>query len=359
MHYFILFVSTFSLAVICTYLVRKLAMYLQIVDMPTGGIRKIHKKPIPLLGGLAIYLSFFISLGIYYLFFDAFGDTIQAIHLVFLLISSTILMIGGFVDDKYDIGAYSIVFPLIAVLLLVPLDLGFNKITNPFGGVILLNHFKYPLFTWHSATYYFVVFADIFSMLWLMGMTYTTKVLDGLDGLVGGLTAIGAFMMFLLSTTDAYYQPEVATIALVLCAACIGFLVFNFHPASIFLGEGGSVFTGFILGVLAIIAGGKIATALLVMGIPILDMMWVIMRRVRSGKSVVKHDALHMHHRLLYSGLNQRQAVLILYALSFSFGITTLFLQSLQKLFTLGLLIFVMFLLASLLVSHKDRTQKK
>lgn len=355
--YFIIFICTFCVAILATLAVRKFAKYAKILDDPKGK-RKIHKKPIPLMGGMAIYVTFFLVLAIYYLFFDGFGDTIQAIHLVSLFISGTILMIGGVIDDTYDIGAYSFIFPCIAALILIPIDLGFDKVTNPFGGVIMLDAWKFTIFTLSDITYYFVVIADIFMMMWLLGMTYTTKLLDGLDGLVGGLTAIGSFIIFLLSTTDAYYQPEVAVMALVLCAACLGFLVFNSHPASIFLGEGGSVFTGFTLGVLAIISGGKIATALLVMGIPILDILWVITRRLRSKSSVFSFDAKHLHHRLLYSGLSQRQAVLILYVLSFSFGITTLFLQSLQKLFTLGILLFVMVVLGGILVS-KESSQSK
>lgn len=353
MNYFFSFCAAVLLSIVLTYASRWILLKLKIVDNPEG-TRKIHKKPIPLGGGYAIYITFFVILAAIHLFFSPFNDSIQSVDLVVLFIASTIIMIGGFIDDKYDIGAKSFIFPLVAILFLLPFNIGIDQITNPLGGVLALDSLKIPLLTWGDVTYYFVVLVDIFTILWLLGMSYTTKLLDGLDGLVGGIVAIGAFIIFLLSVSEQYYQPEMAILSIVLCGACIGFLVFNKNPASIFLGEGGSVFLGFMLGVLAIISGGKIATALLVMGIPILDTAWVIGRRWRSGKSVVRHDAMHLHHRMLYSGLSQRQTVYILYALSFAFGITTLFLQSLQKIIILGLLIVVMGALGLALVSKYE-----
>lgn len=347
------FVFAFLIAIVTTFFVKKIAVFFKILDLPSNNKRKIHKKPIPLLGGLGIFVSFFIIIFCNYLFFNSFESSINFTQLFVLFISSIILMIGGFIDDKYDIGVYSFVFPFLAIIILLFVDLGFSKITNPFGGVINLNWKEFKIFTFWDVTYYFTFFTDLFMIFWLLGMTYTTKLLDGLDGLVSGMTAIGSFMIFLLSLTDKYYQPEVALISIILCGACLGFLVFNFHPATIFLGEGGSVFLGFMLGVLAIISGGKIATALLVMGIPILDMIWVILRRIKNRQSIAKNDAMHMHHRLLQFGLTHRQVVLSLYILSFSFGITTLFLQSLQKIFALGILIAVMLAFGSLLVSKK------
>ena len=128
-------------------------------------------------------------------------------------------------------------------------------------------------------------------------------------------------------------------------ASCLGFLVWNFHPAKIFLGEGGSLFIGFILGVLAIISGSKIATTLLVMGLPMLDVARVIFMRIRKRKSIFVGDSEHLHFRLLHSGLDQRQTVLLLYVIAFAFGISTLFLQTNQKLIALLFLFMLMMLL--------------
>ena len=145
--------------------------------------------------------------------------------------------------------------------------------------------------------------------------------------------------------TTKYYQPDIGFVALILCASCIGFLFFNFHQAKIFLGEGGSLFLGYALGVLAIISGGKIAIALLVMGIPILDTIWTIIRRIINKKNPFKFaDKKHLHFRLLDLGLSIRQAVLVYYVFAAIFGLIALFLQSRGKLFALIILLVIMFL---------------
>jgi len=142
---------------------------------------------------------------------------------------------------------------------------------------------------------------------------------------------------------------------LIFSACCLGFLFFNWHPAKIFLGEGGSLLLGFILGVLAIISGGKIAIALLVMGIPILDVIWTIIRRLVAGKNPFKFaDRGHLHFRLLDLGLGQKRTVLIFYFLAAIFGVSGLFLQSLGKVFAL-LILFAIMLVLVIGFSYLDR----
>ncbi|MEK7164383.1 MAG: MraY family glycosyltransferase, partial [Patescibacteria group bacterium] len=193
----------------------------------------------------------------------------------------------------------------------------------------------------------FLILADSFTVLWLLGTMYTTKLLDGLDGLVSGITVISAFIIFALSLTHKTYQPDVALLAIVLAGSLAGFLIWNFHPAKIFLGEGGSVWVGFMLGVLAIISGGKVATALLVMGVPILDVAWVIIRRVLwEKKSLGESDSKHLHFRLLTAGLSQRKSVLVLWGFSALFGVTSLFLQTRGKVYSLLILLFATIILA-------------
>ena len=186
----------------------------------------------------------------------------------------------------------------------------------------------------------------ILAFLWLLGMIYTTKFLDGLDGLVAGVTTIGAIIIFIVSLYWDIPLSGTSILALILAGACLSFLIFNWHPAKIFLGEGGSIFCGFILGVLAIISGSKIATALLIMGIPILDVFWVIIRRIWQGKSPAQADSKHLHFRLLDIGLSQPQAVIFLYFLTASFGITSLFLHSKGKIIALAVLALFMVILA-------------
>lgn len=153
-----------------------------------------------------------------------------------------------------------------------------------------------------------------------------------------------------LSLTEKVNQPITATIAIIFCGSLLGFLFYNFNPAKIFLGEIGSTLSGFILGILSIILGGKIATVLLVMGIPILDVAWAIIRRIFYGQSPFKADRTHLHHRLLDIGLSQKQAVAILYSISAFFGILAIFLQSFGKLIALVSVFVTMLILAIIIV---------
>jgi UDP-GlcNAc:undecaprenyl-phosphate/decaprenyl-phosphate GlcNAc-1-phosphate transferase len=193
-----------------------------------------------------------------------------------------------------------------------------------------------------------------------MVVMYTTKFLDGLDGLATSVTSIGALMILLLSLTAAYYQPDVALVSVVAIGSMLGFLFWNFHPASIFLGEGGSTYVGFLLGVLAVISGGKLATALLVLGIPLLDAIWVVLRRYRTGgfKNIFNADRKHLHHRLFDRGLGQRSVVLFYVIIATAFGITTLIFQSREKLVALIVLGLLMFLVA-LFFSRKEAHASK
>ena len=138
-------------------------------------------------------------------------------------------------------------------------------------------------------------------------------------------------MIFFLTQTTRFFQPEVGLLALIFAGCCLGFLVFNFNPARIFLGESGSLFLGFFMGTLAVISGGKIATALLVMAVPILDLARVLIVRTVSGKKISEGDREHLHFKLLDRGISVRKTVLLLYAVSFLFGITTLVLPSRMK----------------------------
>jgi UDP-GlcNAc:undecaprenyl-phosphate GlcNAc-1-phosphate transferase len=192
--------------------------------------------------------------------------------------------------------------------------------------------------------------------LWMMGMIFTTKFLDGLDGLCAGISLIGGLTLFTLSLLPKVNQPMTAILAIIFVGSLLGFLFYGFYPASIFLGESGSTFCGFILGVLAIILGGKIATALLVMGIPILDVAWAIVRRLWYKQSPFKADKSHLHHRLLDIGLSQKQTVLLLYGISAIFGFTAVFLQSFGKLIALIILFCVMLALAiSVVIIYKRK----
>lgn len=336
-----IFAIVFFLAIFFTKLVKKFATHFGIVDKADSD-RKIHKGSIPLLGGVAIFLAFFIGA---FLYRDSLlsGDLNYG-HWLGVFLGSLVLVIGGFLDDKYNLSPKKqFIFPLLAILLVIAGGVGIEKITNPFGGYYYFDTWQIALFKIGGKVFYFTVLSDIFIFLWLLGMMYTTKLLDGMDGLVTGITAIGAFIIFVFTMTSTYYQPDIGIASFILFSACLGFLVFNWNPASIFLGEGGSLFLGFLLGVLAIISGGKIAIALLVMGIPIMDVLWTILRRLISGKNPFKFaDRKHLHFRLYDLGIGQKKTVLIFYLFSFLFGMSAVFLQSLGKFYALALLVVLM-----------------
>ena len=343
------FLFTLTLSLFLTPLVRSLMRHFQIIDRPKGEERKIHKKNISLGGGLAIFGSFFIAVGVA-TFFDAFGSDVEHRHLWGMFVGGSILMIGGLIDDKYTLRARTqFVPPILAALAIIAFGVGPHEVTNPLGGVIRLDQWVISFDTLGN----WVVLADIVVFIWLMGVMFTTKLLDGLDGLVAGISAIGALMVFFLSRQAQWYQPEVATLAIIFAGACLGFLFWNWHPAKIFLGEGGSLFTGFILGTLAIISGGKVATTLLVLGVPMLDIVRVMSLRLWRKQSIFEGDSEHLHFKLVHSGLSQKQAVFLFYTISLLFGMTTLFLQSRQKLIALVFLL-VLMLVTGIWFAHKD-----
>jgi len=343
------FLVSFILGIALTLLVKKLAIHFAILDYP-GEERKIHKQPIPLLGGLAIFLAF--TLVVIFYSQDISTVRILAKHLWGIVLGGAILMIGGILDDKYNLRPrYQIIWPILAALAAIIVGLGMKDITNPLGGIINLDVVSWNIFSWQGLPYKISLPADILTFIWLMGMMYTTKFLDGLDGLATGISAIAALLIFLLSIATVYFLPEVALVAIIFVGACLGFLLFNFNPAKIFLGEGGSLFLGFIIGVLAIMAGSKIATTLLVMGIPILDVLWVIGRRIFWEKRApFTADKKHLHYRFLAAGFSERKTVLTLYTISAAFGFLTLFLQSEGKFLALGSLILLMIVIAVALV---------
>ncbi|MBX4205107.1 MAG: undecaprenyl/decaprenyl-phosphate alpha-N-acetylglucosaminyl 1-phosphate transferase [Candidatus Doudnabacteria bacterium] len=338
-----IFLEAFGLAFlvsfIATFLVSRVAVRRKIIDFPDEE-RRFHKSPTPTLGGVAIFSSFFlVTLFVGVLGGYLLNGTLPLRVLLGIWAGGFILMIGGYLDDRYRMPpSYTVIFPVLAALTIVFSGIHAVTVHNPFSGqIIQLN----------QSLFGFPIISALIVFLWTLGMTYTTKLLDGMDGLVTGISAIGAVVIFLLSLTPQVMQTPTAFLAITLAGALFGFLILNFYPAKIFLGEGGSTFAGFMLGVLAIVSGGKIATALLVMGIPLLDALWVILQRLFNRQSPFSGDRRHLHFRLLDIGFSEPQAVLFLYAISGFFGATALFLQSLGKLVALMIMVGVMALLVS------------
>ncbi len=354
------FFVAMTLAAALTPPVMRLARAGDIMDVP-GDPRKIHARPTPLLGGIAVWAALCFAVAGAVLFApDAllFGS-LKIKHLIGLGLGGLVLMIGGALDDAYNLRpGRQFLFSVAAALLLIASGIGIREITNPLGGTVNLVWWERVLW-WHNDIGYRVSLpADFLSFVWILGAIYATKFLDGVDGLVSGITGIGALIIMFLATTTRYYQSEVGLLAALVSGVFFGFLIWNWHPAKIFLGTGGSTLAGFLLGALAIISGGKIATALLVMGAPLFDMIWVIFRRIfMEHRLPTVGDRKHLHHRLLDAGLSQRKVALLLYLVSAIFGSAALFLQSREKVIALGLL-FVLLMIFAIWIIHPHKKRE-
>ena len=326
MQYAIIFICSAVLSYVFSRLAINYALKAGIVDSPNA-LRKKHLNKTPLLGGIGIFLAFFLTL--FFLRDSILVHDLALSNWIGVFVGSLILIVGGYFDDKHNLRPnVQIIFPIFASISVIIGGVEVSKITNPISSELV------------SLS---VFVSGFFIFLWLMGTMYTTKLLDGLDGLVVGVIGIGATIISLFTYTTKYYQPDVGLAGLVLSGACFGFLILNWNPAKIFLGEGGSLFLGFIIGVLAIISGGKVAIALLVMGIPIIDTAWTIIRRLIKKKNPFSFaDRLHLHFLLNDSGLGTKKTVILYYIITSVFGVSALFLQTKGKLMALVLLLLIM-----------------
>ncbi len=333
------FILIFIGAAILSFLFTKIIIYLSfkfnILDYPQEQ-RKDHQKATPLLGGIAIYFSFLIIISILY-FQNQLLDKRMNIEMIFyFLLAGFILMIFGFLDDKYTLKAkYSILGPLLAIVLMISGGLKVDFITG----------FDNSILYFHSITF----LPYLISFIWLLGMTYTTKLLDGLDGLTASIGLIASFIIFFVSLSWDITGSTTSLLSLALAGSIFGFLILNWYPAKIFLGEGGSVFIGFSLGVLSIISGSKIATALLVMAFPVLDIILVIINRLKKKGKFYIGDREHLHFRLRDIGLSTKQVVLFMSSIGLLFGLISLFLTTKAKVSALFILLILMFILSSFL----------
>lgn len=298
---------------------RALALRLRVLDEPKGG-RKIHREPIPLLGGVGIGVVLVACFGfLLWLLANALIDPdrhVGALPILGFLNGIVILLIGGILDDRYDLRPrVQIVFPVLAAISVVMSGTTIGEVTNWAGGApISLGRFGMP-----------------FAFAWIMVVTYAIKFFDGLDGLVSGQVVIGATLIALLSLTTPYYQPIVAFMAVIVAGLYLGFLPHNFHPAKQFLGESGSLIAGFSLAFLSIVGGAKLATGLMALGFPLVDAVFVVIGRLSRGASPFKGDDTHLHFKLLRAGLSQRQVVFLIWGLSGATGAAALGLQSVGK----------------------------
>ncbi|MBU1348828.1 undecaprenyl/decaprenyl-phosphate alpha-N-acetylglucosaminyl 1-phosphate transferase [Patescibacteria group bacterium] len=341
-------------AMVCSYLLTHLTAFVAervgAVDKPTGG-RKIHTRSIPLFGGVGIAVTILVGMGL--LAMNELLPGISGVQLAGFAVAIVILTVGGMIDDRYPLTAgIQLAFPLLAAVTIVASGTGIIQVTN------LVGHGAFSLRWWSFGPDGLSFPADILTIFWLLFATYATKLMDGLDGLVAGLAAIGASMVGALTISPAYFQPGVVCLAATVSGAYLGFLPRNIHPAKQFLGEAGSTLAGFTLGFLAIVSSAKVAIALAVLAIPLVDAGLIVLGRLRRGKKPWIGDDTHLHFRLLRAGVPYRTAVALLWAAAFAAGLLALGLQTRGKVFlVLGLAMLTVF--ASWLLNRHARKKKK
>jgi len=352
---FSLYLAPFVIAAIIagglTFWVRTLAQRFNIVDKPNE--RKIHQTPIPRLGGVAIVGAFLLLVIGYGLVTPRFNFVSSHIflfdkNLFGVILGVLVLAVVGIIDDAKGLSAWNkLAWQVLAAVLVVAFGIGIEYIRLPGGLHWDLDTWVIP-FSLLGQSFNFVVWSDLVTIFWIVLMINTVNFLDGLDGLAGGISFIAAITLFFLSFSLG--QPAAALLGVIFAGSILGFLPWNFNPAKIFMGDSGSMFLGFILGVLSVISGAKLATAFLVLGIPLLDVIWVIIRRILTGKSPFRADKLHLHHRLLDAGFSQKQTAIILYLGAAVFGIIALFSDTQDKVRAVIWLGVLMLILAAALV---------
>lgn len=301
---------------------------------------KTHKHPgivhtgiIPRAGGVPIFLGLLVT---YFLL------TQQVTHqIVGIFLGAIVLVIVGLFDDRWDISPYiRFIINIIVALCVVGFGVGINAITNPLGGIISLTDWKitFDLFgTPHSI----VVLADIVAMLWIVWMMNAINWSSGVDGQLSGIVVIGAIVLGIVAwrfaSQDANQLP-VIYLATATAIAFLGFLPFSFYPQKIMPGYSGAALGGYLLAVLAILSGARLATALIVLGVPMADGALAMIRRLSRKQSPFRGDREHLHHHLLVRGWSKRKIALFYWGTCAMLGLTALQLDSRGKLFALILI---------------------
>jgi UDP-GlcNAc:undecaprenyl-phosphate/decaprenyl-phosphate GlcNAc-1-phosphate transferase len=288
------------------------------------GPRHVHRQATPTVGGLAMIAGFAAALLLSFML-ERLDPSLRRspyehLRLGLLLAGASLVAIISLLDDLRDLPA----MPRLAVHILAALvAVGpylWTQSLEPEAHGIVLTAFNFPFIQQihlHNLSPWLAIGATVF---WIVGMQNMVNWADGLDGLAAGVTLIAASILALHTLRLEPPQYTIALLPLALAGACAGFLPFNFYPARTFMGDVGAMTLGYLLGVSAIIGGAKLATALLVMGVPLIDMAWLIVARTLRGGSAAHSGRDHLHHRLLDLGLSQRQVVLIYYTLSAGFG---------------------------------------
>lgn len=327
-----------TISLLATPLARRLAYRIGAVDVPKDN-RRVHKEPIPRMGGLAIYAATIAT----FLFFCDFSIQKTA----GILIGSAMIVIMGIFDDVKALPAkLKLVIQIAAAFVLVFSGLQISFFTNWLqpNQLVYLSWLSIPV-----------------TIVWIVGITNTVNLIDGLDGLATGVSITAAVALAVVAHANGFQQA--ATLTMIIAGACLGFLPHNFNPAKIFMGDTGSLFLGYMLAVISILGSLKSATALIVpiiaLGLPIFDTAFAIVRRYLSGRPIMEADKGHLHHRLLHIGLSQKRAVLLLYLKSGLFGLGAVLLANQKYMKGLSVLFAVAILILIPINMTLDITKKK
>jgi UDP-GlcNAc:undecaprenyl-phosphate GlcNAc-1-phosphate transferase len=300
-------------AFLLTPLAMRVAEVTGAIDAPDAG-RRVHSRPIPRAGGLAVVTAF-VAIGIAAVAINESAGILRDVRvshddLLALLAGVALAAAFGFIDDRWQIRArWQFLLQIALAAFAIALGVSITFVNNPLeflGGILSDPRVQ---FTGLAAV--------LVTALWIVGMINSINFIDGLDGLSTGVALIAVLTLGFISLTPdlGQYEPMVALLCAVLAGALAGFLPWNFHPARVFIGTTGVFAMGYALAVLSILGSAKVAVALLVLGVPIIDTFWIITRRLLSGHSPFEPDRGHIHHRLLDLGLTHRRAVLLIYGI--------------------------------------------
>lgn len=297
---FVTFFLAFGVSFLLTPIMRRVALAFKIVDHPNH--RKIHQTPIPLLGSISVYLGFLIGMGV-----SGTNPFIQK-EIIIVFFAGTMLLIVGILDD------WGILHPQIKLMVAMPLA----------RLILIFFDFHLKIFPIHLFNYFFTIF-------WIVGITAAYNLLDGMDGLSSGVCVIASFFYFLtgLIANDSF----LVSISLPLMGACLAFLIYNFHPAKIFLGDSGAIFLGFMLAAMGLRVANndtlpfltRWMIPILILLVPIFDTSLITISRIRRGLIPFLHPGKdHSHHRLYNLGFGQRKTVLSIYLFGITSGLISL-----------------------------------
>ncbi len=316
--------ATALLSFLLTPLTIRFAAQLGAIDVPNDE-RRVHVRPIPRTGGIAVAASFVI-VGLAGLAINGalqFAPPLRSVRsqdIIALFVGVSLGAFLGYLDDRLQLRArWQFIFQFVLAGTAIAFGIRIDHLPVPFG--------DQPFATDSLAVPVGDIAAAALAALWILGMLNSVNFIDGLDGLLSGVALIAVTTLGIISLVGDPIQPFVAVMCALLAGSLAGFLPYNFHPARVFIGTAGVFAVGYALALLSVMGTAKVALALLVLGVPIIDTFWIIIRRVSAGRSPFSADRGHLHHRLLDLGLSHRQAVMVIYAIGIILAIAGLVLS--------------------------------